>query len=123
MFQHFLLRGCADICRCRGTSWLAFAEVGFKQENDARRIQAYVRMTAFVIDSWDDRIYVYERDVPGAFSVPAYYGRGYSLSGVAGYKWKKSLSLNARLSSLEYPGMIEKKPGKTGLSMQLLWDF
>ncbi len=123
LFQWFVLRGCADFCKCKDWSWLAFAEAGCKREGNKRRIQAYVRLTAFVIDNWDDRIYMYERDIPGTFSVPAYYGRGYSLSGVAGYKWKRSLSINARISSTEYPGMTEKKPGKTGLNIQLLWDF
>lgn len=123
VLQWFLLRGCVDVCRCKDTSWLAFAEAGFKSESEKHRVQAYARLTAFVVDNWDDRIYIYERDVPGAFSVPAYYGRGYSLSGVVGYKWKRSFSANARLSALEYPGMIEKKPGKTGLNIQLLWDF
>ena len=63
-----------------------------------------MRATVFGIDSWADRIYVYERDVPGSFSVPAYYGRGYALSLYAGWK-----ELKLRLSTTRYPGS-DKSP-------------
>ena len=49
-------------------------------------VSAFLRFTGFVIDRWNDRIYVYERDAPGNFSVPAYSGRGGSVSLVAAWK-------------------------------------
>ena len=42
---------------------------------------------------------VYERDVPGSFNVPAYYGRGYSLALYAGWK-----GLKLRLATTRFPG-------------------
>jgi hypothetical protein len=57
---------------CRERSWLWYAEAGYSG--------AWLRFTLFKVDQWDDRIYVYERDLSGAFSVPASYGRGWSLS-------------------------------------------
>ena len=74
-------------------------EAGWKGE-----AALWVRATVFGIDSWADRIYVYERDVPGSFSVPAYYGRGYALSLYAGWK-----ELKLRLSTTRYPGS-DKSP-------------
>ena len=42
--------------------------------------QIWLRGTIFMADNWDDRIYSYERDAPGGFLVPAYYGRGWAAS-------------------------------------------
>lgn len=80
--------------RCVSWGWLGYAEAGWK--GDA---SLWLRATVFDIGSWADRIYVYERDVPGSFNVPAYYGRGYSLSLYAGWK-----ELRVRLSTTRYPG-------------------
>ena len=85
--------------RCVSWGWLGYAEAGWK--GDA---SLWLRATVFDIGSWADRIYVYERDVPGSFNVPAYYGRGYSLSLYAGCK-----ELRVRLSTTRYPGG-EKSP-------------
>jgi hypothetical protein len=97
---------------CRSSSGLAYMEMGRKTET----FSAYVRGTVFLIDNWDDRIYSYERDVPGSFTVPAYYGRGLSLSATGGYRFRfgerkrKTLKLNLRVYSVAYPLMKEPKP-------------
>ena len=74
------------------------------------------------MDKWEDRIYVYERDIQGAFSVPAYYGRGCSLSAVAAVK-RRHFTLGARVFKIAYPGMGGKKPGRTGLKLQCMIRF
>lgn len=61
---------------CKDFAWLSYAEFGYKSDN----CQLWLRGSLFKVDSWDDRIYVYERDVPGSFNVPACYGRGGRLS-------------------------------------------
>ena len=71
-----------EAVRCDAWGLLTYLEGGYKDES----LSAYLRLAAFEIDEWDDRIYCYERDAPGTFSVPAYYGRGLSASLVAGYK-------------------------------------
>lgn len=53
-------------------SCLYYVEAGYK----TGRVAVHARTTAFAADRWNDRIYSYERDVPGMFTVPAYYGRG-----------------------------------------------
>lgn len=55
---------------------LGYLEAGRQQEG----FTLWLRGTLFRADHWDDRIYCYERDIPGLFHVPAYHGRGYSLS-------------------------------------------
>ena len=120
----FLLRGCGDICKCSDVSMLSFFEAGYNLEHGAKALSAFVRTTFFKVDRWDDRLYIYERDVQGAFSVPAYYGRGWSASAVLTCKWRGRAALNLRISALEYPWMAEKKPGKAELKVQLLlWNL
>ena len=119
----FMLHVCWDACSCRELSLLAFTEAGYEAVGENGSFRAYLRATFFKVDSWDDRIYVYERDVQGAFSVPAYYGRGWSCSGVAVWKWKKGGTLNIRASFLDYPWMEKEKPGKAELKCQLIRNF
>ncbi|MCQ2142237.1 MAG: hypothetical protein MJY83_07820 [Bacteroidales bacterium] len=83
-YDAFSSRLRADALHCSGWSWLTYAELGYKE-----RFLSYLRATLFQVDSWDDRIYVYERDMPGTFTSPAYYGRGFAMSLYSGYKMKK----------------------------------
>ena len=116
------LKGCASFCKSEGFAWLACLEPGYSLETESLRWAVYLRGTAFVVDSWDDRIYIYERDIQGAFSVPAYYGRGCSLSAVTSLKIKR-FTLGARAYATAYPGMAGKKPGKAGLKLQCMFTF
>ncbi len=116
------LKGCASSCKSEGFAWLTYLEPGYTLETDSFRWAVHLRGTAFVVDSWEDRIYIYERDIQGAFSVPAYYGRGCSLSIVTSLKIKK-FTLGARAYATAYPGMAEKKPGKAGLKLQCMLTF
>lgn len=118
----FSMKGCAAACRSAGFSWLTYAEPGYVLERESLKWSLYLRGTAFVIDSWEDRIYIYERDIQGAFSVPAYYGRGCSLSAVTSLKVRKFV-LGIRAFATAYPGMTEKKPGKAGLKLQCMFTF
>jgi hypothetical protein len=118
----FFLKGCAAACRSAGLSWLTYVEPGYKIESEKLKWSLYLRGTAFVVDNWEDRIYIYERDIQGAFSVPAYYGRGCSLSAVTSLKFKK-FTFGARAYATAYPGMAGTKPPKSGLKAQLQITF
>lgn len=117
-----IIKGSGTLCRCVETTWLAYVEGGYVNETSVRKLSAYIRGTAFKIDRWEDRIYIYERDIPGAFSVPAYYGRGCSASAVASIK-RQHFSCHARAYATAYPGMAGKKPGKAGLKLQCQFTF
>ena len=71
-----------EAVRCGTWGFLAYLEGGYKGEKTA----AYLRVTGFSTDAWAARIYCYERDAPGSFSVPAYNGHGVAASAVASYK-------------------------------------
>ena len=110
---------------CRSLGSMAYLEGGRVTE----RFSAYMRGTVFFVDNWDDRIYSYERDAPGNFNVPAYYGRGWSFSAIAGLKLAagkkkyKALKLYFRASTVGYQFMRDPKPGRTEAKLQLMMSF
>ena len=108
-----------NVLNCDQTGVLSYMEGGYSGD----KLTAYLRQGIFFIDDWDDRIYVYERDAPGAFNVPAMYGRGVWTSATASAKFTSSLRLYARASFVSYPFMQKKKPGKAELKLQLQWRF
>lgn len=99
-----------DVLRCTGWAWLQYAECGYKTES----VSAWLRGTVFRVDNWADRIYVYERDAPGSFNVPAYYGRGVAASAVCGWKRQKT-RLHLRASIVHY---ASDKPARVELRCQ-----
>ncbi len=117
------VRGRIEGLLCRSMSGLTYLECGRKTD----RFSAYIRGTIFVVDNWDDRIYSYERDAPGNFTVPAYYGRGWSLSAVSGCKFRlgrgKALKLYFRASALAYSFMKDPKPSATEGKIQAVMTF
>ena len=108
-----------NILHCKGTALMSYAEGGCSW----KKLSAYLRQGVFVVDNWDDRIYVYERDVSGSFNVPACYGRGLWTSFVSSWKPAHWLNLHLRLAYTAYPFMKEKKPGRAELSFQLVSRF
>lgn len=82
-------------------------------------ISVALRGTVFHTGGWASRIYAYERDAPGGFNVPAYYGTGWALNAVLSARrdWHRvSLRTFARLY------YVQKKSGPSsgpGLSLQV----
>ena len=120
---------------CDKWGFLGYLEQGWKTD----RCALYARGTLFRIDDWDDRIYVYERDAPGNYNVPAYYRRGYSLSLNASAKFspgrhtvgpsfsgsRLKIYFRAALTSYPWlsPGMTSKKEETYELKFQAVYDF
>ena len=82
---------------CKGKGMLGYLEGGYKTDN----LSAYLRLTGFSTNNWSSRIYCYERDAPGSFLVPAYYGQGGVVSFYGSWKavimreWKIKLCLRS----------------------------
>ena len=108
-----------NVLQCDGIAWLTYLEGGVKRGKFA----SYLRQGFFVVDDWDDRIYAYERDVPGAYNVPAFYGRGMWTSLMTSWKPTQWCRLYLRTGLTTYPFMQEKKPGKAELRFQSVFDF
>lgn len=110
----WMLRSRLDIVHCSGTSWLVNAEAG---RSDGK-LRAWGRWTLFKVENWADRIYVYERDAPGSFNVPAYCGKGWSVSVYAAFKPSRRHSFYLRASYIAYPWMSEPKPCRSEVKLQ-----
>jgi len=106
----FQLSARYNLVHCRDLSWMWYAEAGWKV--------LFMRFTLFKVDSWDDRIYVYERDAPGSFNVPACYGRGYGVSLYAATRLGRCHRFYARASWVSYPWMETPKPSVPEIKMQ-----
>ena len=72
---------------CDGPGVLSYLEISHKGDqtgsSNGARLQgwaAYFRIGAFSTSGWASRIYCYERDAPGTFTVPAYSGQGLTSS-------------------------------------------
>ena len=104
-------------------SFLSYLEGGYKTDI----LTLWLRAGLFRVDDWADRIYAYERDAPGNFSVPAYYGRGFWLSLVSGLKLSGWGRLYFRASYTGYPwaspGQEKKKPGRAELKIQMSFNL
>ena len=111
----------------RSFAALSYIEAGRK----TGKFAAYLRATVFFVDNWDDRIYSYERDAPGSFNVPAYYGRGVSASAVCSARFRfgkpggrtRTLRIYSRASILRYPFMKEPRPGAAEFRLQASLDI
>ena len=86
-------------------------------------LSLYVRQGVFCVDDWDDRIYVYERDAPGSFNVPAMYGRGLWGNVVLSLKVSRWMKIYFRAAYTSYVFMEKKKPGKAELKLQSVFRF
>lgn len=110
----WMLRSRLDIIHCSSYSWLFNAEAGHTEGV----LRAWLRWTLFRVENWPDRIYVYERDAPGNFNVPAYYGKGWSISAYAAAKPSRRHTIYLRLSYIAYPWNITDKPSRAEVKLQ-----
>lgn len=109
-----------DAVMCDKYGLLGYMEGGWKGGG----VTAWLRAGVFFADDWDDRIYVYERDAPGTFNVPAFYGRGFWVSMTASWKYTRWGRIYIRAGCTSYPFMqTKRKPGRAELKVQLDFRF
>ena len=107
-------------------TWMWYGETLYRQEYGRMRLSVALRGGLFKVDDWEGRIYVYERDLPGMFTVPALYGRGWNASAVAGLRLRHRRlrhSLDLRASFIAYPWTAPSKPSRleSRLQYSLSW--
>ncbi len=115
----WLLGGRYDAVWYRGFAWNWYAEAGFRTD----ALKVWLRGGIFKVDEWDDRIYVYERDAPGSFTVPARYGRGWNASLYAAWKLHARHSIWLRIETVQYPWNLSPKEGRVEARLQYRWKF
>ena len=111
----WILAGRYDAVLGRGFAWNWYAELGWKP---SEAFSVYGRGGIFKVDDWDDRIYVYERDAPGSFTVPARYGRGWDAALYAAWRPARRHTLWLRLETVRYPWSLTPKDGRLELRLQ-----
>ncbi|MBR1577473.1 MAG: hypothetical protein IJ653_02680 [Bacteroidales bacterium] len=114
-FGPWSLAGRYDAVLGRGFAWNWYVELGWKP---SEAFSVYGRGGIFKVDDWDDRIYVYERDAPGSFTVPARYGRGWDAALYAAWRPARRHSLWLRLETVRYPWSLTPKDGRLELRLQ-----
>ena len=95
------------------------------------KLRASTRIAIFDTEDYDNRQYVYERDVLYAFSIPAYYGRGIRNYVLLQYNVMKNLSLWIRYARTQYKDKEKISSGleeidgdkKTDIKVQLRYKF
>ena len=119
--EHLQVTSRINLVKNKSIGFLTYVEAGYKTGNSS----VYLRQGAFFIDDWDDRIYAYERDAPGSFNVPAFYGRGVWSALSCSLRVARLLKFYVRGSLLTYPFMPseKKKPGKAELKLQMNISF
>ena len=113
------LSGRFDALYCRGFAWHWHVELARKTED----MTVCLRGGLFKVDHWDDRIYVYEHDAPGAFTVPARYGRGWAASCYAVRHLDRHHSLWLRLETVQYPWNQTEKAGRSAARLQYRYKW
>lgn len=94
------------------------------------RFSVLLHAVLFNTTSWENRIYLWEKDLPGAFSMPMLYGQGCRMSLFAKYNFKNA-SLQLKLADSVQPGMEVLGVGpelvfgnrRTEARVQLSWKF
>ena len=115
----FLANFRLETVHCASWGALGYAEGGYK----GGKVTLYLRTTLFCAPQWAARIYCYERDAPGTFSVPAYYGRGVALSAVASSgKWRLGRFTLRGYLRAGYMVRMDRKPAPT-LNLQIQADY
>lgn len=91
-----------------------------------KRYSFAVRWSVFNTDSYDARIYTYEQDMSGAFSLPAYSGKGYRYYFLFRYRLLKGLDIWLRFSSSVFPESTNTPDpieNRDEVKAQIRWQF
>ncbi len=103
--ESFYLRNRFDLVQTKneftnGVGYLFYQDVIFKSKDNP--FSFTFRVSIFNTDSYDQRVYAYENNVVGIYSVPAYYGKGTKVFGIFKYKLFNKGDLNFRIGRTTY---------------------
>ncbi len=105
-----------------------FEELLYKKTGS--RLSASLRYALFESNTYNSRIYTYENDLPGAYSIPAFYGKGSKCYLILKYDISHHLDAWIRLSRTFYAhtqiqneGELNEIQGpvKTEIKIQMSW--
>jgi hypothetical protein len=74
------------------------------------------RAVAFHTDSYDSRVYEYEADLPGAYSSPALFEKGFRWYVLGRYRWGRTLAIALKYSQI---GKENSRDRNSGVDSQI----
>ncbi len=80
--------------------YLVYQDIAYNKLG--KPLSVTLRYAIFQTDSYDARIYAYENDVPGSYSIPAYYDRGSRFYIMLDYNLTRRIELWLRYSQTVY---------------------
>ncbi len=107
----------------------ASQEIGYNPK--ASSVSFSMRYALFDTELFENRIYSYERDIPGVFSMTSFYGKGSRFSLLVKYKFSKTVSTQIKLGHTSYRDRqqvgtaLEQVEGNqlTDIRGMILWKF
>lgn len=113
-----------DLEYSRAFSWQTYIEGGYY----GNILSVSGRAGVFHVDWWDDRIYVYERDLPGTFNCPALYGRGVNASALVKFSFPSrdtpfKRPVHTIYLKISYTGYLIDKPSRLEAKIQYAFGF
>ncbi|MCD4735824.1 MAG: helix-hairpin-helix domain-containing protein [Bacteroidales bacterium] len=94
----------------QGTGFLIYHDIIWRKESFP--LDVIFRYAMFDTDTYDERIYAYENDVLYAFSIPAYYYKGFRYYAMIKYKLSKAVHFWIRFAQTEF---IDRNISGSGL--------
>jgi hypothetical protein len=94
-------------------------------------VTASLRYAVFDTDNYDTRIYAFENEIPGVFSIPSYYYQGRRMYLLLRYKVTRNIDFWVRYGTTIYDNVETvgssldeiSSNHKSDLKMQLKWEF
>ncbi len=93
-----------DIKSIKGTGFLLYTDIIYSPLSIP--VSFNMRYALFETASYNERIYAYESDIPGSYSVPAYSDKGSRFYGMVKYEVSRALILWVRYAQSYYPDKL-----------------
>lgn len=93
-----LLNVSHNFCQKASNGWLVAQNMGYQQQ----KLKAQLTAAYFDTDSYDSRIYAYERQLAGNFAYPVYYGQGFRLALSGAWHLNRHLMVAAKVGFTKY---------------------
>ena len=85
-------------CQKASNGWLVAQNMGYQQQ----KLKVQLTAAYFDTDSYDSRIYAYERQLAGNFAYPVYYGQGFRLALSGTWHLNRHLMVAAKVGFTKY---------------------
>jgi hypothetical protein len=89
--------------------YLVYQDVTYNKVG--KPLSVTLRYALFQTDSYDSRIYGFESDMPGSYSIPAYYFRGSRFYVMLDYNLTRRIEIWLRYSQTFYDNQTVISPG------------